>query len=108
MNKYDNAFWNALDELVTKAKLTKLMKADTDKIFVALAGNKVVGYIHINDYDVVYAPHLKNIMGIAVSAGYKSFIAVVGIRIIKCRLILKNILEAIEKERVFCYNRSYR
>ncbi|MEG0711801.1 MAG: GNAT family N-acetyltransferase, partial [Niameybacter sp.] len=30
-----------------------------------------IGYVHANDYDVIYAPHMKNIMGIAVSKQYK-------------------------------------
>lgn len=55
----------------TKSKLDRLLKSDKDKIFVATVQNVVVGYIHANDYDVLYAPHMKNIMGIAVSNEYK-------------------------------------
>ena len=55
----------------TKEKLIKLLSNSSDKIFVAVAENKVVGYVHANDYDVIYAPHMKNIMGIAVSKDYK-------------------------------------
>lgn len=55
----------------TEEKLKQLLKSDSDKIFVALIDNIVVGYAHANDYDVIYAPHMKNIMGIAVSSGYK-------------------------------------
>lgn len=55
----------------TKLKLKKLLMSDKDKIFVAVADNKVVGYIHANDYDVIYAPSMKNIMGIAVSSAYR-------------------------------------
>lgn len=51
----------------TVEKLLQLLKSDKDKILVALIGNAVVGYVHANDYDVIYAPHMKNIMGIAVS-----------------------------------------
>lgn len=51
----------------TEEKLKQLLESDKDKIFVALIDNNVVGYIHANDYDVIYAPHMKNIMGIAVS-----------------------------------------
>ena len=29
------------------------------------------GYVHDLDYDLLYAPHMKNIMGIAVSSAYK-------------------------------------
>lgn len=55
----------------TEEKLKQLLKSDRDKIFVALIGHTVVGYVHANDYDVIYAPHLKNIMGIAVSSDFK-------------------------------------
>lgn len=55
----------------TKRKLEKLLKTQNDKIFVATIGDTVVGYIHANDYDVIYAQHMKNIMGIAVSSEYK-------------------------------------
>ena len=55
----------------TKEKLIKLLSSSSDKIFVAEAENKVIGYVHTNDYDVIYAPHMKNIMGIAVAKDYK-------------------------------------
>ena len=55
----------------TEEKLKQLLKSDKDKIFVALIDNIVVGYVHANDYDVIYAPHMKNIMGIAVSSNFK-------------------------------------
>lgn len=55
----------------TGEKLRRLLKSDKDKIFVAVIDNIIVGYVHANDYDVIYAPHMKNIMGIAVSSGFK-------------------------------------
>ena len=55
----------------TEEKLKQLLKSNKDKIFVAVVENIVVGYVHANDYDVIYAPHMKNIMGIAVSSDYK-------------------------------------
>lgn len=55
----------------TKNKLERLLKSDKDKIFVATVQSIVVGYIHASDYDTIYAPHMKNIMGIAVSNAYK-------------------------------------
>lgn len=55
----------------TEERLKQLLKSDKDKIFVALIDNIVVGYVHANDYDVIYAPHMKNIMGIAVSSSFK-------------------------------------
>ena len=33
----------------------------------------MVGYIHANSYDLIYAPHMKNIMGIAVLSSHKRY-----------------------------------
>lgn len=55
----------------TEEKLKQILKSDKDKIFIAMIDNIVVGYVHANDYDVIYAPHMKNIMGIAVSSNFK-------------------------------------
>lgn len=55
----------------TRHKLEQIMESDSDKIYVAIAEDHVVGYVHGNDYDTIYAPHMKNIMGIAVSSAYK-------------------------------------
>ena len=55
----------------TRDKLEKLLRRGSDKIFVATIEAAVVGYVHANDYDVIYAPHMKNIMGIAVAHEHK-------------------------------------
>jgi len=55
----------------TIQKLNTLLRSECDKIFVAVSNDVVVGYIHANDYDVIYAPHMKNIMDVAVSADYQ-------------------------------------
>ena len=55
----------------TLENLRRLLDRETDRIFVAVASGTVAGYIHACDYDLLYAPHMKNIMGIAVSARYK-------------------------------------
>ncbi|NLV81835.1 MAG: GNAT family N-acetyltransferase [Synergistaceae bacterium] len=55
----------------TKEKLKELLESDKDKILVALIDNIIVGYVHANNHDVIYAPHMKNIMGIAVSSNVK-------------------------------------
>ena len=34
---------------------------------MAESGGEVVGYLHLEDYDVLYFPHMKNVLGIAVS-----------------------------------------
>lgn len=55
----------------TAQNITKLLRSNTDKIFVAVYDGSVIGYVHANDYDLLYAPHMKNIMGIAVSSEHK-------------------------------------
>ena len=55
----------------TVQNITKLLGSNSDKIYVAIYDDTIVGYIHANDYNLIYAPHLKNIMGIAVSRKYK-------------------------------------
>ena len=55
----------------TVKRLEVLLSSNHDKIFVAVADDFVVGYVHANDYDLIYAPHMKKIMGIAVSFDHK-------------------------------------
>ena len=55
----------------TERKLVSVLNSSKEKVFVAVAENVVVGYIHANDYDVLYYPALKNIMGIAVAEEYR-------------------------------------
>lgn len=55
----------------TARRLKKLLAEPGNRIFVAEAENEIVGYVHANDYDVLYAPHMKNIMGIAVSSNFR-------------------------------------
>ena len=55
----------------TVQNIARLLSSNADKIFVAVSDGLVVGYVHANDYDLIYAPHMKNIMGIAVSGEYK-------------------------------------
>ena len=55
----------------TKLKLQAIINSPHDKIYVAIKDHQVIGYVHANDYDTIYAPHMKNIMGIAVDSRYK-------------------------------------
>lgn len=54
-----------------RKKLSALLNSPTDKIFVAEMNEQVIGYIHACGYDVLYAPHMKNILGIAVAEAYQ-------------------------------------
>ncbi|WP_435788398.1 GNAT family N-acetyltransferase [Clostridium sp.] len=55
----------------TKKQLKQLLNDSNHKIYVAVVGDKVVGYIHASNYELLYAPYLKNIMGIAVSSHFR-------------------------------------
>ncbi len=55
----------------TREKLVRLLESASDRIFVAIDGGLVIGYIHACDYDVLYAPHMKDILGIAVSSDFR-------------------------------------
>ena len=55
----------------TKKNLSKLLERKCDKILVVTKDDEVIGYIHANDYELIYAPPMKNIMGIAVFTKYK-------------------------------------
>ena len=65
LNEEEMGYFYSVED--TEKKLQKLLGSDKDRIFTAVAGGCVVGYIHANEYDVLYAPSMKNIMGIAVS-----------------------------------------
>lgn len=55
----------------TGRQLEKLLEKGDHKIFVAQADGRVVGYIHAQDYELLYAPPFKNILGIAVARTYR-------------------------------------
>ena len=55
----------------TKQRMEFLLNHTGNKLFVAEQNEIVVGYVHSNDYDLIYCSPLKNIMGIAVSKNVK-------------------------------------
>lgn len=54
-----------------KAKLEMILNDSTQAVFVADIGNRVVGYIHLANYDVIYADNYKNCLGLAVDNDFK-------------------------------------
>lgn len=65
------AFGYEYDLAKTKNRLATILSRKTDKIYVAVIDNTVVGYIHGSDYECTYADSLKNIMAIAVDETYR-------------------------------------
>lgn len=55
----------------TEANLKNVLCKDYECIFVAVADEKLVGYIHISEYELLYFPKMVNILGIAVDSDYK-------------------------------------
>lgn len=56
----------------TAKALKELLRDNTQRIFVAVCDDIVIGYIHAADYQLLYAPPAKNILGIAVSSYYRN------------------------------------
>ena len=54
-----------------RKQLKELLEDDRHAIYVAELNGNVIGYVHANDYTLLYAPPFKNIMGIAVCSKYK-------------------------------------
>ena len=54
-------------EKQTREKLRACLANPAHKVLVAERGGEVLGYLHLADYDVLYYPHLKNVLGLAVS-----------------------------------------
>ena len=58
------------DEELLETRLTKL-DHDRECVFVAEEGGKVIGFIHVEIYEVLYAPSMANVLGIAVSSEFR-------------------------------------
>ena len=60
---------------VCDKELVKIRLANLDHnrecVFVADEGNKVIGFIHVENYELLYAPSMANILGIAVSSEFR-------------------------------------
>ncbi len=52
-------------------RLALILQREEDKIFVAVIDNCVVGYVHACNYESLYLPPYKSIMGLAVAADCK-------------------------------------
>ncbi len=55
-------------EVKTREHLAALLQDPSHKILVAETGEQVVGYLHLERYDLLYADPMVNVMGIAVSS----------------------------------------
>lgn len=55
----------------TEQKLRTLIQNESHRIIVAIINNEVVGYAHACNYDVLYGPHMKDLLAIAVSEKHR-------------------------------------
>lgn len=55
----------------TRQKIGQALKSRTTFITVAVCGDHVIGYIHAADYNVLYAPPMKDILALAVNGEYR-------------------------------------
>lgn len=69
LNKNDLGYDFPIEK--TAKRLEMILGSNKYKIFVAEYGGKVIGYIHACDYDVIYGPSMKNILGLAVDSHYR-------------------------------------
>lgn len=70
MNKDEMGYAYSFDDTVKK--LEKVLLNDNTRVFVAECDGEVIGYIHSADYQLLYVPPMKNILGIAVSSDYRN------------------------------------
>lgn len=55
----------------TLTKLRVALENDRMRVFVAVYKNEVIGYVHAQDYDVLYAEHCKDVLGLATAKKYQ-------------------------------------
>lgn len=55
----------------TKTQLEKILTGKGAKVFGAFVDGKLIGYVHVSDYECSFNDSLKNIMGIAVDPAYR-------------------------------------
>lgn len=70
LNNEEMGYSCSLEDTV---KNLKSVLSNTDaRVFVAECDGEDIGYIHSADYQLLYAPPMKNILGIAVSSDYRN------------------------------------
>lgn len=62
--------YDCVPELV-RNKLRRALGDGRERVFVAVCGGEIAGYVHAEDYDVLYFPTMKNILGLAVASKYR-------------------------------------
>jgi len=69
-NLCENDLGYECEKEIVKNRLSKL-NYNRECVFVALIDDKIVGFIHVEKYEVLYAPAFANILGLAVSKNHR-------------------------------------
>lgn len=69
LNREEMGYDYPLEETIKLLEI--LLAAPADRIYVAEMNGETVGYVHAQHYQVLYAPPMKNILGIAVSSAHR-------------------------------------
>lgn len=59
-------------DLFLVTEKTKNLNVNREAVFVALIDESVVGFIHVEKYDVLYFETMANILGLAVKSEYRN------------------------------------
>ena len=55
----------------TEKKLQSALADPGQCVLVAVENGQIVGYVHMEDYDTLYFPHMKNVLALAVEPGFR-------------------------------------
>ena len=58
-------------EALVREKLRKALAKDDERVYVAVLDGNAAGFVHAEQYDVLYYPTMINILGLAVSGEYR-------------------------------------
>ncbi len=58
-------------ETLVREKLLKVLKKEYERVFVAECSGEVVGFVHAEEYEVLYYPAMVNILGLAVDEAHR-------------------------------------
>ena len=70
IGREDMGYVESTDELV-REKLPKVLSKDYERVFVAVCDGTVAGFVHAEQYELLYYPALVNILGLAVSGEFR-------------------------------------
>lgn len=70
IGREDMGYTESTVELV-REKLPKILEKNDERVFVAVCDGAVAGFVHAEQYELLYYPAMVNILGLAVSGEYR-------------------------------------